>query len=156
MSLQSIILSSTSILHWVRFLSLLHRWTLGVIPLNAVELLGISVNGKKQNFVPTLQIIDTKEHNDFYIFCHVSEITIYGALRTVSFQNKQTIKVVGIHSDPLFWMKWLSYFSSWGIKKKVVKYISVHQNTNISPFLSHILKRSCFNIDFYLAFPRTN
>ena len=70
-----------------------------------MELLGIYVNGRKQNFVPTLQIIDTNEHNDFYsvvMFCHVSEITIYGALRIVSFQNKQRIKVVGIHSDPLF------------------------------------------------------
>lgn len=69
-----------------------------------MELLGIYVNGRKQNFVPTLQIIDTKEHNDFCsaaIFCHVSEITIYGALRIVSFQTKQRINVVGIYSDPL-------------------------------------------------------
>lgn len=80
-----------------------------------MELLALYVNGRKHNFVPTLQIIDTKEHNDFcsaVIFCHVSEITIYGALRIVSFQNKQRIKVVGIHSDPLFQMKRLSYFSS--------------------------------------------
>lgn len=43
-----------------------------------VKLLGIYVNGRKQDFVLTLQI-DTNEHNDFYssvIFCHVSEITI--------------------------------------------------------------------------------
>lgn len=68
-----------------------------------MESLGIYVNGIKQNVVPTLQIIDTKER-DFcsaVIFCHVSEITIYDALIIVSFQSKQRIKVVGTHSDPL-------------------------------------------------------
>lgn len=74
-------------------------------PIKIVELLGLYVNGSKQNFVPILQIIDTEEHNDFcsaVIFCHVSEITIYGALRIVSSQNKQRIKAVGIYGDSLF------------------------------------------------------